>query len=153
MEKELKKRKRTAKENARKKKIDRIEFSRNLKLGALRIGNRVLFVSRYGSSFDNRRVFVIEKIGSNEKEYTYQTFYYVYENGALVDPHMDVAKKYIEEEYHSYFKIVNDHKEQSNNFVFVTDLRKISNEKGEKESELKESTRHNDIFYSQGRML
>ena len=57
----MKKRKRIAKEVAHKKKEDRIEYCRNMKLGALRIGDCVISVSRYGTSLDNRRVFVIEK--------------------------------------------------------------------------------------------
>ena len=44
---------------------------------------------------------------------------------------MDVAKRYIDEEYKAYMKIVNDHKDQANNFVFITNLREIINQKGQ----------------------
>jgi hypothetical protein len=148
MEKELKRRKRAAKENAKKKKEDRIEYSRNLKLGALRIGDKLLFVSRYGSSLDNRRVLVIEGT-----EGSYQGYYYVYENGGLAEAGMEGAKKYIDEEYKAYFKIVNDRKEHANNFVFVAGLRQVVSEEGSLEPELKESNRHNDIFCCERRML
>jgi len=96
MERELKKKKRIAKEVAKKKKEDRIEYSRNIKLGALRIGDKFIFITRYGSSFDNRRVFVVEKVSSTPLEISYKAYYYVYENGALTDPNMDTAKKYID---------------------------------------------------------
>jgi len=40
---------------------------------------------------------------------------------------MDSARKYIDEEYKSFIKISNDHKEQANNFVFITKLTEIVN--------------------------
>lgn len=61
MEKELKKKKRAANRQARKKKEERIAYCLNLKLGAFRIGNKVLSITRYGSSLDSRRVFLFEK--------------------------------------------------------------------------------------------
>lgn len=147
MEKELKRRKRIAKENAKKRKEDRIEYSRNVKLGALRLGNKLIFISRYGANNDNRRVFVIEKAENTHKQSVFRAYYYIYENGALVDPNMDVAKRYIDEEYKAYFKIVLDRKDNANNFLFVTGLKEVENEKGELEPELKESLRHNDIYF------
>ena len=78
-----------------------------MKLGALRIGDKFLSVTRYGSSLDSRRVLVVEKTSTSEHEVYYQCYYYVYENGGLLDVQMDPAKKYIDEEYKAYFKIIN----------------------------------------------
>jgi hypothetical protein len=40
---------------------------------------------------------------------------------------MEIAKKYIDEEYKTYFKIANDHKDQGFNFLFITNLKEIVN--------------------------
>lgn len=153
MEKELKIRKRNAKINAKKKKEDRIQYSRNIKLGALRLGNKMIFISRYGANNDNRRVFVIEKAENTHKKNIYRAYYYIFENGALVDGNMENAKRYIDEEYKAYFKIVNDRKQNANNFLFVTNLREIENEKGELEPELNESSRYSDIYFCERKQL
>ena len=57
----------------------------------------MLFICRYGISNDNRKVFVIEKSESSSGQITYQAYYYIYENGSLVDQNMDNAKRYIDE--------------------------------------------------------
>lgn len=36
---------------------------------------------------------------------------------------MDMAKKYIDEQYKTYFKMANERKEEGNNFVFITGLK------------------------------
>lgn len=58
---------------------------------------------------------------------------------------MESPRKYIDEEYKNYLKMAGEHRE-SNNFLFVTQLKERENEKGEMEPELKESNRHGDIF-------
>lgn len=70
----------------------------------------MIFISRYGANNDNRRVFVIEKAENTHKKNIYRAYYYIFENGALVDGNMENAKRYIDEEYKAYFKIVNDRK-------------------------------------------
>jgi hypothetical protein len=52
-----------------------------------------------------------------------------------------------------YFKIANERKDSANNFLFVTNLHDIINEGGQIEPELKESTRHNDVFCCEKRQL
>lgn len=44
---------------------------------------------------------------------------------------MDVAKKYIDEEYKMYFKISNERKEEGQNFVFITNLKETLNDAGQ----------------------
>lgn len=57
----------------------------------------MLFICRYGLSNDNRRVFVIEKSENSSAQDAYRAYYYIYENGSLVDQNMDNAKRYIDE--------------------------------------------------------
>lgn len=124
----MRERKREAKRVNRKKIEDRKQFSRNIKLGSLRIGDRVIFINKYGISNENRRVFVIEKTETNNlNEYVYRTYYYILENNNLIESNMENAKKYIDEEYKMYFKIANDHREEGNNFLFITNLKEIAN--------------------------
>lgn len=94
----LKERKRQAKKNYRKKIDDRKQFSKNIKLGAMRIGDRMIYINKYGVNLENRRVFVIEKSESlNNKEVTYKSYYYIFQNNSLIDHNMEIAKKYIDE--------------------------------------------------------
>ena len=51
----------------------------------------MLFVSKQGP--ESRRVFVIEK-DSNLK---YITYYYILENNMVLEPHMEHARRYIDE--------------------------------------------------------
>ena len=44
---------------------------------------------------------------------------------------MDIAKRYIDEEYKMYFKIANERKEEGQNFAFITNLKEIVNEAGQ----------------------
>jgi hypothetical protein len=57
----LRRRKEEAKRAHRKRIEDRKQFSRNIKLGSLRIGDRVIYISKFGANSEHRRVFVIEK--------------------------------------------------------------------------------------------
>jgi hypothetical protein len=66
---------------------------------------------------------------------------------------MDVAKRYIDEEYKMYFKIANERKEEGQNFVFITNLKEIVNDAGQVESELKESAKHSDVFCCEKRVI
>ena len=45
---------------------------------------------------------------------------------------MDPAKKYIDDEYKPYFKIINDRKDHANNFVFISSLKEVVNSKGQR---------------------
>ncbi len=66
---------------------------------------------------------------------------------------MDVAKKYIDEEYKAYFKMANERKEEGNNFVFITALKEVPNDAGQMEPELKESSKHGDVFCCERRLI
>lgn len=90
-------------------------------------------------------MFVIERNEQPQGHPIFRAYYYIYENGALTDPQMESPRKYIDEEYKNYLKMAGEHRE-SNNFLFVTQLKERENEKGEMEPELKESNRHGDIF-------
>lgn len=70
----------------------------------------MIFISRYGFNNDNRRVFVIERAENAQKKSMYRAYYYIFENGGLIDTNMDNAKRYIDEEYKAYFKIVAERK-------------------------------------------
>lgn len=64
----------------------------------MRIGDRMIYINKYGSNYENRRVFVIQKSESlNSKEVTYKSYYYIFENNSLIDQNMEIAKKYIDE--------------------------------------------------------
>ena len=98
----------------------------------MRIGDRMIYINKYGVNLENRRVFVIEKSESlNNKEVNYKSYYYIFQNNSLIDHNMEIAKKYIDQEYKTYFKLANDHKEQGCNFVFITNLKEIVNELGQ----------------------
>ena len=49
-EKLLKERKKQAKKNHRKRIDDRKQFSKNIKLGAMRIGDRMIYINKYGTN-------------------------------------------------------------------------------------------------------
>lgn len=45
----------------------------------MRIGDRMIYINKYGVNLENRRVFVIEKSESlNNKEVNYKSYYYIF---------------------------------------------------------------------------
>lgn len=74
-ERELRKRKDEAKRAFRKKMEHRRWYSTNFKLGALRIGDKVLLVMRHGANMDSKRVVALEKI-NNGHQTAFRVYYY-----------------------------------------------------------------------------